>query len=82
MITAKEARYRVENAQAIKELEENIEFSILTAVENGNFKVGVYVSKKVGERGIEMTVENLKQLGYKVEYTIDNHLDGTIFIEW
>lgn len=50
MISAKEARCRVENAKAIKELEKRLDFAIATAIENGNYKVSAVAPKGIDRR--------------------------------
>ena len=81
MMAASEARYRVEHANAINDLEETIDYAVCSAVEQGNFKVAVYVSSKVDEEGRKIVMDNLKALGYAVTIHKDSTYD-TIMIEW
>ena len=82
MISAKEARCRVENAKAIKELEGIIEYAVNQAIEHGDYKVSVSVPRKVTDEGLDIVNKRIEKLGYEIAI---EHLDGVarvITLKW
>jgi len=81
-MTASEARCRVENAKAIKELEGVIEYAVDRAIEHGNYEVSVVVPQKVTDEGFDIVKKEIEKLGYGIAIA---HLDGvtrTITLRW
>ena len=81
MITAKEARYRVENSKMIKEIENRIETSVMAAIEHEEFKTIVIADRKIGEDGLDIIINNLIKLGYYYSVIADS-MEYDITIEW
>lgn len=82
LMTASEARCRVENAKAIKELEGIIEYAVNQAIEHGDYKVSVSVPRKVTNEGLDIVNKEIEKLGYEIAV---EHLDGvtrTITLRW
>ena len=65
-MTASEARCRVENAKAIKELEGIIEYAVNQAIEHGNYKASVSVPRKVMDEGLDIVNKEIEKLGYEI----------------
>ena len=80
MISAKEARCRVENAKAIKELTEIIENSIIGAIKLGNYKVSVCVPKNISNKSLTVVIHDLEVLDYEIEY--ENEINRVLTIKW
>lgn len=72
LMTASEARCRVENAKAIKELEGIIEYAVNQAIEHGNYEVSVVVPRKVTDEGLDIVNKEIEKLGYEIAI---EHLD-------
>ena len=82
LMTASEARCRVENAKAIKELEGIIEYAVNQAIEHGNYEVSVVVPQKVTDEGLDIVNKEIEKLGYEIAV---KHLDvvtRTITLKW
>ena len=82
LMTASEARCRVENAKAIKELEGIIEYAINQAIEHGDYKVSVSVPRKVTDEGLDIVNNEIEKLGYEIAI---EHLDDVarvITLRW
>lgn len=82
MISAKEARCRVENAKAIKEVEERIDCAIATAIEKGDYKVSVVAPKELTEEGYDVVTKELTELGYTVKVERFNSVTKLFTLEW
>lgn len=82
MISAKEARCRVENAKAIKELEKRLDFAIAKAIENGNYKVSAVAPKELTEEGYDVVTKELTELGYTVQVEHFNDFTKLFTLEW
>ena len=81
-MTASEARCRVENAKAIKELEGIIEYAVNQAIEHGDYKVSVSVPRKVMDEGLDIVNKEIEKLGYEIAI---EHLDDVtriITLRW
>ncbi|MBR3646582.1 MAG: hypothetical protein IKN54_09190 [Lachnospiraceae bacterium] len=82
LMTASEARCRVENAKAIKELEGIIEYAVNQAIEHGDYKVSVSVPRKVMDEGLDIVNKEIEKLGYEIAI---EHLDDAarvITLRW
>lgn len=82
LMTASEARCRVENAKAIKELEGIIEYAVNQAIEHGDYKVSVSIPRKATDEGLDIVNNEIKKLGYEIAI---EHLDGVtkvITLRW
>ena len=82
LMTASEARCRVENAKAIKELEGIIEYAVNQAIEHGDYKVSVSVPRKVTDEGLDIVNKEIEKLGYEIAI---EHLDDVarvITLRW
>ena len=82
LMTASEARCRVENAKAIKELEGIIEYAVNQAIEHGDYKVSVSVPRKVMDEGLDIVNNEIEKLGYGIAI---EHLDDAarvITLRW
>lgn len=82
LMTASEARCKVENAKAIKELEGIIEYAINQAIEHGDYKVSVSVPRKVTDEGLDIVNNEIEKLGYGIAI---EHLDDAarvITLRW
>ena len=82
LMTASEARCRVENAKAIKELEGIIEYAVNQAIEHGDYKVSVSVPRKVMDEGLDIVNKEIEKLGYEIAI---EHLDDdarVITLRW
>ena len=82
LMTASEARCRVENAKAIKELEGIIEYAVNQAIEHGDYKVSVSVPRKVMDEGLDIVNKEIEKLGYEIAF---EHLDDVarvITLRW
>lgn len=82
MISAKEARCRVENAKAIKELEKRLDFAITIAIEKGDYKVSVVAPKELTEEGYDVVAKELTELGYTVKVERFNSVTKLFTLEW
>ena len=82
LMTASEARCRVENAKAIKELEGIIEYAVNQAIEHGDYEVSVSVPRKVMDEGLDIVNKEIEKLGYGIAI---EHLDDAarvITLRW
>lgn len=82
MISAKEARCRVENAKAIKELEKRLDFAIAAAIEKGNYKISAVAPKELTEEGYDVVTKELTELGYIVQVERFNDFTKILTLEW
>lgn len=82
MINAKEARCRVENAKAIKEVEKRLDFAIATAIENGGYKASVVAPKELTEEGYDVVMKELTELGFIVKVEHFNDFTKLFTLEW
>lgn len=82
MISAKEARCRVENAKAIKELEKRLDFAIAKAIEIGDFKVIAVAPKELTEEGYDVVIKELTELGYTVQVEPFNSITKRFTLKW
>lgn len=82
LMTASEARSRVENKQAIKELEKRLDNAVATAIEKGDYKVSVVAPKELTEEGYDVVTKELTELGYTVQVEHFNDFTKLFTLEW
>lgn len=81
-MTASEARCRVENAKAIKELEGIIKYAINQAIEHGDYKVSVSVPRKVTDEGLDIVNNEIEKLGYEIAIEHIDDAARVITLRW
>lgn len=81
-MTASEARCRVENVKAIKELEGIIEYAVNQAVEHGEYKVSVSVPRKVTDEGLDIVNNEIEKLGYEIAIENLDAVARVITLKW
>ena len=82
LMTASEARCRVENAKAIKELEGIIEYAVNRAIEHGDYKVSVIVPQKVMDEGLDIVNKEIEKLGYEIAVEHIDDAARVITLRW
>lgn len=82
LMTASEARCRVENAKAIKELEGTIEYAVNRAIEHGDYKVSVIVPRKVTDEGLDIVNKEIEKLGYEIAIEHPDDAARVITLRW
>ena len=82
MITAKEARFRTENKKVMDEVRKVAESAVMSAIELGDFSVGVYIPDRLEDEGRDIIGKELEELGYKVQITDKSDTLDVMMIEW
>lgn len=81
LMTASEARYRVENQEIMNMFERWIEESVTLAVKKAECHVTVAIPQGMDRNGLDIIKGNLENLGYTVKLQ-NGFGSDTILLEW